>query len=161
MCIERAEQKNMRPSSVVRLVVLIVVGAGGVSACASKTDDATSNTGASGGTASEEASPGPLAATIKAELNSDEQLRDSNLDVTANAQRKEATLSGTVESEAVKARAVETVKAAHPDLAVNAKIEVKSGCCGSERRRHLPGPNGMPGDGHGMGGMPGDGQMRK
>jgi hypothetical protein len=164
MCFEKAGPKKRRPSIIASLVVVVVVGAGLLSACASKNDEAAGRQGASGGATPatpQQSATGALATTIKAELNSDEQLRGSNLEVTANAQRKEATLSGTVESEAVKTRAVDTVKAAHPELTVNANIEVKAGCCGSEHDKHMPGMNGMPGEGHGMKGMPDDGPMRR
>jgi hyperosmotically inducible protein len=63
--------------------------------------------------------------SVRARLNSDAQLKSANLGVTANAQRNEATLSGTVESQPLKARAVEVTKAANPGLNVIDKIEVK------------------------------------
>src|SRR5438093_11331847 len=55
---------------------------------------------------------------IQTRINSDAQLRDANLSVTADAERNTATLSGTVESEALKMKAVQMAKAAHPGLNV-------------------------------------------
>ena len=58
-------------------------------------------------------------------FETDDQLRAANLSVAVNADRKEATLSGTVESEALRAKAVELAKAAQPGLTVNDVIDVK------------------------------------
>ena len=62
---------------------------------------------------------------VKAKLNSDAQLKNANLGVSANAQRNEVTLSGAVESQPLKTRAVELAKSAHPGLNITDKIEVK------------------------------------
>lgn len=62
---------------------------------------------------------------IKAKLNSDEQLKGADLSVIADAKKKEATLSGAVESEAVRSKAVELAKSADSGLTVNDLIEVK------------------------------------
>lgn len=66
-----------------------------------------------------------LETAIKAKLNSDEQLRAAKLDVDANADRSQATLSGTVTSETLRTRAVELTKSAHAGLVVTDKIDVK------------------------------------
>jgi osmotically-inducible protein OsmY len=62
---------------------------------------------------------------IQAKINSDAQLRDSNLSVAADADRNSATLSGTVESEALRTKAVQMAKAAHPGLNVDDQIQVQ------------------------------------
>jgi osmotically-inducible protein OsmY len=62
---------------------------------------------------------------IKARINSDEQLKAADLSVIADADKKETTLSGTVQSSALRSRAVELAKSAEPDLKVNDMIEVK------------------------------------
>ena len=62
---------------------------------------------------------------IKAKLDSDEQLKAAKLDVIADARKQEATLSGTVESEALRSKAVELAKSAHSGLTVNDLIDVK------------------------------------
>jgi osmotically-inducible protein OsmY len=61
---------------------------------------------------------------IKAQINADPQLRDA-LSISADADRNEATLSGTVESEAMRTNAVQMARAAHPGLTINDKIDVK------------------------------------
>ena len=62
---------------------------------------------------------------IRAKLDSDEQLKAANLSVIADAKKKEAMLSGTVESEALRSKAVELAKSAHSDLTVKDMIDVK------------------------------------
>jgi hyperosmotically inducible protein len=62
---------------------------------------------------------------IKTKLDSDAQLKAANLGVSANADRNEATLSGTVESQALRTRAVDLAKSAQPGLIVTDKIDVK------------------------------------
>jgi osmotically-inducible protein OsmY len=63
--------------------------------------------------------------SIKAILEADDQLRTAKISVTADADKKEATLSGTVESEALRSKAIELAKSAQPGLTVNDKIDVK------------------------------------
>ena len=87
---------------------------------------------------------------IKTNLNADAKIKTANLDVTANADRNEATLSGTVESESMKTKAVESARSAQPGLSVNSNIKVDEMCCGPEGS-HGP-PEGMPGRMKGMGG---------
>lgn len=58
-------------------------------------------------------------------LETDDQLRAANLRVAVDANRKQATLSGAVESEALRTKAIELAKAAQPGLTVNDAIEVK------------------------------------
>ena len=84
---------------------------------------------------------------IKTNLNSDEQLKASNLGVTANAERNEATLTGTVQSEEAKTKAVESAKSAQPGLTVTSKMEVDAGCCGGMHggKGGVPDMKGMPG----------------
>jgi len=62
---------------------------------------------------------------IKAKLDTDEQVRAANLSIIADARKQEATLSGTVESEALRSKAVELAKRAHSGLTVNDMIDVK------------------------------------
>ena len=62
---------------------------------------------------------------IRAKLDSDEHLKAANLSVIADAKKKEAMLSGTVESDALRSKAVELAKSAHPGLTVNDLIDVK------------------------------------
>ena len=83
---------------------------------------------------------------IKTNLNSDEQLKGSELAVMANADHNEATLSGKVQSESAKTKAIDSAKSAQAGLVVTSKIEVDPSCCG--------GMHGGPGM-HGKEGMPG------
>jgi osmotically-inducible protein OsmY len=55
----------------------------------------------------------------------DEQVRTADLSVRADVTKNEVTLSGTVDSEAVRSRAVELAKTAHVGVVVNDKMTVK------------------------------------
>jgi len=62
---------------------------------------------------------------IKAKLNADPQLKAADLGVSANADKKEVTLSGTVGSQALRTKAVDLAKSAHAGLIITDKIDVK------------------------------------
>jgi len=62
---------------------------------------------------------------IKAKLDTDEQVRAANLSIIADTKKKEAILSGTVESEALRSKAVQLARSAHSGLTVNDMIDVK------------------------------------
>jgi hyperosmotically inducible periplasmic protein len=62
---------------------------------------------------------------IETQINSDPQLRDANLSVSADADKNRATLSGTVPTEQMRTKAVEMARAGHPGLTVDDKIDVK------------------------------------
>jgi osmotically-inducible protein OsmY len=62
---------------------------------------------------------------VKAKLQSDEQLRAANINVDANSDKREITLSGTVTSQDLRNRALDLAKSAQAGLTVNDKIEVK------------------------------------
>ena len=66
-----------------------------------------------------------LERAIKAKLETDSMLKAADIDVDADVSRNEATLSGTVESEALRTKAVELAKSAHAGLMVTDKIDVK------------------------------------
>lgn len=61
---------------------------------------------------------------IRTALNSDSAVRAANLSIEANAERNQAQLSGKVESEALRTKAVELAKSAHANLAVTDQISV-------------------------------------
>ena len=63
--------------------------------------------------------------TIKATLKNDPRLRHLNLDVDANADRNEATISGEVMNQKTRALAIETIRGAHAGVTINDKIAVK------------------------------------
>jgi len=62
---------------------------------------------------------------IETQINSDPQLRDANLSVSADADKNRATLSGTVATEQMRTTAVDMARAAQPGLTVDDKIDVK------------------------------------
>src|SRR5262249_39757156 len=62
---------------------------------------------------------------IEEKINGDPELMAAELDVDADAEKNTATISGKVESEALRMKAVELAKAANPGLAVQDKIDVK------------------------------------
>lgn len=61
---------------------------------------------------------------IRTKLETDAAL-EATIDVTAEATKNEATLSGLVASEAVRHRAIELAKSAHSGLTINDRIAVK------------------------------------
>lgn len=62
---------------------------------------------------------------IKTKINSDAQLKSANLDIDADSATNTATLSGTVNSNELRTRAVELAKSAQSGLIVTDKIVVK------------------------------------
>jgi osmotically-inducible protein OsmY len=66
-----------------------------------------------------------LDGSVSARLHEDAQLNPYNLDVKANADKNEVTLSGNVPSEALRLRAVDLAKGTHAGLVVTDKIDVK------------------------------------
>ncbi len=66
-----------------------------------------------------------LEKSIRAKLDSDQQIKAANLRVNADADKNEVTLSGTVKSEALRTKAVELANSAQSGLRINDKIDVK------------------------------------
>jgi hypothetical protein len=66
-----------------------------------------------------------LEKVVRAKLESDATLKEAKLDVDADADKNEVTLSGTVRSQDIRNKAVELAKSAHSGLTVNDKIDVK------------------------------------
>jgi osmotically-inducible protein OsmY len=66
-----------------------------------------------------------LESAVKAKFKADEQLRSADLGVSANSTNNEITLSGSVESEALRSKAVDLAKSVDSGLTVNDQIEVK------------------------------------
>ena len=71
-----------------------------------------------------EMTDGRLKDLVQARLNADPQLKQAGIDVSADASKNQVNLSGTVESEALRSKAVELAKDAKPGLAVFDKIDV-------------------------------------
>ena len=66
-----------------------------------------------------------LEKAVRAKLETDAALKEAKLDVDADADKNQVTLSGTVRSQEVREKAVELAKSAHSGLTVNDKIDVK------------------------------------
>lgn len=62
---------------------------------------------------------------VKAKLQNNDELRVANINVHADADKKEISLSGTVTSREQRNRALDLAKEAHAGLTVNDKIDVK------------------------------------
>jgi osmotically-inducible protein OsmY len=62
---------------------------------------------------------------VQAKLNSDMQLKEAGLNVEADAAKNQVTLSGNVESEALRTKAVDLAKGARAGLIVIDRIDVK------------------------------------
>ena len=62
---------------------------------------------------------------IKAKFKADDQLRAADLDVTADAEKNEVTLSGAVPTQALRSKAVQLAKSAQAGVTVTDKIDVK------------------------------------
>jgi hypothetical protein len=66
-----------------------------------------------------------LEKAVKAKLDTDERLKTANLSIDADVTKNQVTLSGTVDSEAMRSKAVELAKSAQVGVIVNDKINVK------------------------------------
>ena len=66
-----------------------------------------------------------LETAVKAKFNTDEQLRSADLGVSADAANNEITLSGSVESEALRSKAVDLARSVESGVIVNDQIDVK------------------------------------
>ena len=65
-----------------------------------------------------------LANNIKTKLDSDDQLKAANLKISVNASKKAATLSGAVESESLRSKAIDLARHARPDVMIIDQIEI-------------------------------------
>jgi osmotically-inducible protein OsmY len=66
-----------------------------------------------------------LETAVKAKFKTDEQLRSADLGVSADAANNEITLSGSVESEALRSKAVDLARSVDSGVIVNDQIDVK------------------------------------
>ena len=62
---------------------------------------------------------------VRAKFEGDPQLKDAKLDVDADADKNEITISGTVTSQEMRTKAVEMAKSAQSGITINDKIDVK------------------------------------
>ncbi|HSE88755.1 MAG TPA: BON domain-containing protein [Candidatus Binatia bacterium] len=77
------------------------------------------------GPGSPSAANAKLEEAVRTMFDGDEQVRDAKLSVQADITKNEVTLSGTVDSESVRSKAVELAKTAHAGVVVNDKIAVR------------------------------------
>jgi osmotically-inducible protein OsmY len=66
-----------------------------------------------------------LEQAIRAKFDNDAQLKEAKLDVDADVDKNEVTISGTVRSQEARSKAVELAKGVQSGLTVNDKIDVK------------------------------------
>jgi osmotically-inducible protein OsmY len=78
------------------------------------------------GVGSTENANAELEKAVKAKLAGDPQLKEAQVAVTGDVTRNQVTLSGTVPSEALRAKAAELAKSAQAGVTVNNKITVKA-----------------------------------
>lgn len=105
--------------STLLLLALLVVAGMALTACSTDNNGyGTSNTGA-------KLTNSELEKAIKTKLDTNSELRAADLRVSADAEKSTATISGTVESPALRTTAIDLAKSAYSGLLVNDKIEVK------------------------------------
>ncbi len=116
------QNKNIISARVLSLFLagLIVTIGISLSGCT----DAREASGTSG-TPKAKMSNSDLENAIKTKFDADPQLKADDLSVSADADRNEVTLSGTVETQALRMRAVELAKSAHAGLVITDKVDVK------------------------------------
>jgi osmotically-inducible protein OsmY len=103
----------------------IVLALGGVSALLASGFRPQVQAASPIGPGSPNAANAKLEEAIRTMFERDEQVRRARLSVRADVTKNEVTLSGTVKSEAVRARAVELAKTAHVGVVVNDRMTVK------------------------------------
>jgi osmotically-inducible protein OsmY len=109
-----------------RNLFVIVLALGGISALlASGLNPEAQAASSPIGPGSPNAANSKLEEAVRTMFDRDEQVRRAKLSVRADVTKNEVTLSGTVESEAVRSRAVELAKTAHVSVVVNDRITVK------------------------------------
>jgi hypothetical protein len=106
------------------LMVLMFLFAITAVACDRPGDSANTPPALSGTTATVR-NKADLESAVKAKFKTDEQLRSADLGVSADSTNHEITLSGSVESEALRSKAVDLTRSVDSGLTVNDQIEVK------------------------------------
>jgi osmotically-inducible protein OsmY len=108
-----------KPLAVVMLLLAIAAVA------CDRSDDSNSKAPALSGTTAMVRSNADLENAVKVKFKADEQLRSADLGVSADSTNNEITLSGSVESQALRSKAVDLAKSVDSGLIVNDQIEVK------------------------------------
>jgi osmotically-inducible protein OsmY len=93
--------------------------------CDERGQKPSTETGQSTAPSASKMSDSDLEKAVQARLESDAQLKEAKLDVDANADKNQVTLSGTVRSEEMRIKAVELARGVQSGLTVNDKIDVK------------------------------------
>ena len=62
---------------------------------------------------------------VRAKFEGDPKLKDAKLDVDADADKNEITISGTVSSQDMRTKAIEMARSAQSGITINDKIDVK------------------------------------
>jgi osmotically-inducible protein OsmY len=106
------------------LVVVMFLLAFAAVAC-DRSGDSASRAPAPDGTTAMVRSNADLENAVKAKFKADEQLRSADLGVSVNSTNNEITLSGSVESQALRSKAVDLAKSVDSGVTVNDQIEVK------------------------------------
>jgi hypothetical protein len=106
-------------------IVLALGGVGALLACRTSRSAGFTEAQAASlptGPGSPSAANAKLEQAVKSMFKSDEHVRNANLGVRADITKNQVTLSGTVESQAVRSRAIELAKIAHAGVIVNDQI---------------------------------------
>ncbi len=115
-------EQRLTSKTVSLLLVGLLLTAGFMSGCG---EDREAPGGSNTSTTKAKMSNSDLESAIKAKFDSDAQIKAANLDISADVDRNQATLSGTVETQAMRTKALEMAKSAHAGLLITDKIEVK------------------------------------
>ena len=107
------------------VVVLLVLAAAAVACGKSGGDSANRLPATSSEATTTLRSNTDLEQAVKAKLKADERLRSADLGVSADAANNEITLSGSVESQALRFKAVDLARSVHSGVTVNDQIDVK------------------------------------
>jgi osmotically-inducible protein OsmY len=109
------------------LAVILVLGTASLISVLrrSQVESPSAAAGVAQGTGSPSAANAKLEEAVKSMLRRDNQLRTANLKVDADVTKNEVTLSGTVDSEAMRNKAVELAKTAQVGVVVNNRIRVR------------------------------------
>lgn len=93
--------------------------------CDKGPDDRAPTSESGPGASAMKMSDAELEKAIRAKLESDNAIKQANLSVSADAEANKATLSGEVDSQELRNKAIELAKSAQPTLTIEDKIDVK------------------------------------
>jgi len=107
------------------LIAVIFLFAVTAVACDRSGDSANRSPASSSGATVPVRSNADLESAVKAKFKADEQLRSADLGVSADSTNNQVTLSGSVESQALRSKAVDLARSVDTGVTVNDQIEVK------------------------------------